>query len=176
MLNYFIELSLSLLLQYGDIETNPVPRGKCSQYFSFYHWSLHSLPAHNYAEVPLLQAFNTLNKFDLICLSETYFDSSISIEEKSLIIDDYKVLCAEHPRYTRRGWVCIYHKEAISVQVLKVSHLPECLVCEVSIQNKRGLFVTPYRSPSQNQNCFQTFLKEFEKLLSSITKKELFLL
>ena len=113
---------------------------------------------------------------NLFCLSETYLDSSISIEEKSLIIDDYKLLCAEHPRYTRRGWVCIYHKEAISVQVLKVSHLPECLVCEVSIQNKRGLFVTPYRSPSQSHNCFQTFLKEFEKLLSSITKKELILL
>ena len=52
-----------------------------------------------------------------------------------------------------------------------MSQLPECLVCEVSAQNKRDLFVTLYRSPSQSHNCFQTFLKEFEKLLSSITKK-----
>ena len=37
ILNYFIELSLNLPLQHGDIETNPGPRGKCSQYFSFCH-------------------------------------------------------------------------------------------------------------------------------------------
>ena len=37
ILNYFIELSLNLLLQHGDTETNPGPGGKCSQYFSFCH-------------------------------------------------------------------------------------------------------------------------------------------
>ena len=85
MLNYFIELPLNSPIQYGDIETNPGPRGKCSQYFSFCHWNLNSLSAHNYAKVTLLQAFNTLHKFDLICLSETYLDSSISIG-KSLLL------------------------------------------------------------------------------------------
>ena len=129
------------------------------------------MPAHNYAKVTLLQAFNTLHKFHLICLSERYLDSSISIEEKSLIIDDYKLLRADHPTNTQRGGLCIYHKEAISVQVLKESQLPEYLVREVSIQNKRCLFVTLYHSPSKSHDCFQTFRKEFEKLLSSITKK-----
>ena len=41
----------------------------------------------------------------------------------------------------------------------------------MSIQNKRGLFVTLYCFPSQSHDCFQTFLKEFEELLSSITKQ-----
>ena len=87
ILYYLIELSLNLILQDGDIETNPGSRGKTSQYFSFCHWNLNSLPARNCAKVPLLQAFiNTLHKFDLICLSETHLDSSISTEEKSLII------------------------------------------------------------------------------------------
>ena len=118
-----------------------------------------------------MQAFNTLHKYYFICLSETYVDFSISIEEKSLIIGDYKLLRADHPSDTKRGGVCIYHKEVISVQVLKVCQLPEFLICEVSIQNKRGLFVTLYRSPSQSHDCFQIFLREFEKLLFSITKK-----
>ena len=39
ILNYFIELSLNLLLQHGDIEINPGSKGKCSQYFSC-HWKL----------------------------------------------------------------------------------------------------------------------------------------
>ena len=128
ILNYFIELSLNLLLQYGDIETNPGSIGKCSQYFSFFHRNLNNLPAHNYVRAPLLQAFNTLHKFDLICLSETNLDFSISIEEKSFIIDDYTLLRAYDPSDTKRGRVWIYHKEAISVQVWKESQFPECKI------------------------------------------------
>ena len=110
ILNYFIELSLNLLLQHGDIETNPGLRGTCSQYFGFCHWNLNNLPACNYAIVPLLQAFNTLHKFDLICLTETYVDSSISIEETCLIIEDYKLLHADHPSDTKRDGVYITKK------------------------------------------------------------------
>ena len=113
-----------------------------------------------------------LHKFDLICLSETYLDSSISTgEEKPLIIDGYKLLHAGYPSDTRRGGVYIYHKESISVKVLNLSQLPECLVCEVSIQNKRGFLVVLYHSPSQSQDCFQMFINEFEKILGNITKK-----
>ena len=105
ILNHFIKLSLNLLLKHGEIETNRGPRGKRSQHISFYHWNLDNLPAHNYAKVPFLQAFNALHKFDLICPSETYLDSSISIEEKSRIIDNYKSLRADHPSDTQRKGV-----------------------------------------------------------------------
>ena len=133
---------------------------------------LNGLPAHNYSKVPLLQAFNALHKFDLICLSESYLNSSITMDEKSLIIDGYKLIRADHPSDTRRGGVCIYHKETMSVKVLNFSQLSECLVCEISIQNKKGYFVTLYRSPSQSYDDFEIFLKEFEKLLTNITKKK----
>ena len=49
---------------------------------------------------------------------------------------------------------------------MKLSQLPECLVCEVLIQNKRGFLVALYGSPIQSQNCFQMLLHEFEKLLA----------
>ena len=102
ILNYLNELSLNLILQHGDTEPNPGRRGKHSQYFNFCHWNLNNLPVRNYAKVLLLQAFNTLHKFELICLSETYLDSSISTEEKSLIIDGYALLCADHPSNTKK--------------------------------------------------------------------------
>ena len=54
-----------------------------------------------------MQAFNT--KFDILCLSETYLNSSISTEEKPVIIDGYKLLSADHPSDTKRGGVCFYH-------------------------------------------------------------------
>ena len=40
------------------------PRGKCSVYIRFWHGNLNNLPAHNYDKVHLLQAFNTLHKFE----------------------------------------------------------------------------------------------------------------
>ena len=173
---YFIEIFLNLIFQHGDIETNPGPRTYHSQNFSFFHWNLNSLPAHNYSKVPLLQAFNALHNFDLICLSESYFKFSITMDEKSLIIDGYKLIYADHPSDTRRGGVCIYHKETMSVKVLNFSHLSECLVCEISIQNKKVHFVILCRSPSQSYGDFEIFLKEFEKLLTNITKKSDFVI
>ena len=58
-----------------------------------------------------MEAFNTLHKFDFICLSEAYLDSLVLIEEKPLIIDDYKLLRADHPSDTKRvGYVYITKK------------------------------------------------------------------
>ena len=107
-MNYLIELLLNLLLQCGDIESKPDPRCKYSQCFNFCHQNLNSFPSHNYSKVPLLQAFNTMHRFDLICLSETYLETSISIDEGSLIIDGYKLIFADHPSDTKRGSVYIY--------------------------------------------------------------------
>ena len=92
------------------------------------------------------------------------------MDEKSLIIDGYELIRADHPSDTKRGGVSLYHKESISVKVLNIYQLSECLVCELSIQNKNGYFVTLYRSPSQSLDDFESFLKKFDKLLTNITK------
>ena len=48
MLNFFVILYLCyILLMHGDIEVNPGPRKNCSTSFSFCHWNLNSLIAHN---------------------------------------------------------------------------------------------------------------------------------
>ena len=77
ILNYLIELFLILMLQHGEFEAHLDPRGKYSQYFSFYHCNVNSIPAHNCTKVSLLQTFDILQKFDLTCLLETYLDSLI---------------------------------------------------------------------------------------------------
>ena len=35
-----------------------------------------------------------------------------------------------------RGGVCIYYCESLAVQLVKISYLNECLLCEVSLQKK----------------------------------------
>lgn len=70
--------------------------------FSICHSSLNSLTALNFGKVNLLEAYNDVNKFDIICLPES-FDSSISAENNNLKINGYKVVRADHPNDVKRG-------------------------------------------------------------------------
>ena len=77
MLNFFVILCY-ILLTHGDTEVNPGPKKNCSTSFSFCHWNLNSLIAHNYVKLSSLQAYNSVHKHDVICLLETYLDNSVS--------------------------------------------------------------------------------------------------
>ena len=57
---------------HGDIELNPGPRKPKSNNFSVCHWNLNSLSAHNFTKLTQLKAYNSIYKYDFICLSETY--------------------------------------------------------------------------------------------------------
>ena len=65
--------ALLMLLVCGDDELNPGPRKRDTCYsLSVYCWSLNSIAIHNFEKVNLLEVYNTVNKFDTNCLSETY--------------------------------------------------------------------------------------------------------
>ena len=67
MLNFFVILYFCyILLTHGDIEVNPGPKKNCSTSFSFCHWNLNSLIAHNYVKLSSLQAYNSVYKLTLI--------------------------------------------------------------------------------------------------------------
>ena len=59
----------------GDIEENPGPKPSSNESFSICRWNLNSISAHNCIKVSLLRAYISTHKFDIICISETYFDS-----------------------------------------------------------------------------------------------------
>ena len=108
---YFYHLFCSMfLLKHGDIEINPGPTKKNHSYFSCCHWNVNSLAALNMLKVSSLEAYNTIHKYDFICISETYLDSSICTDNDDLSINGYKLIRADHPSDTKRGGVCIYHK------------------------------------------------------------------
>ena len=84
------------------------------------------------------------------------------------MFDGYKLIRSDHPSNTKRGGVCIYYKESLVVRLVDITSLPECLVCEVTIQNKKGYVAVMYRSPSQSSIEFESFLSGFEDILSSV--------
>ena len=92
---FFGNLIQLLLVCSADIEINPGTKTK-SQIWS-YHWKLNSLAAHNFTEVSLLRAFSVTHGYDIICLSETVVDLSISNDNKRINIKSYNLLRADHP-------------------------------------------------------------------------------
>ena len=69
--------------------------------------------------------------------------------------------------------MCIYYRDSLAVQLVDTSYLSECLLCEVSINNKKGYVAVLYRSPSQNSLEFDNFILKFEIILSDINSSNL---
>ena len=93
----------------ADVELNLGPENRNSCYnFSICHWNLNSITEHNFAKVNLLQAYNVIHDFDMICLSESYLDLSVSSDNDNCYIRDYKLVRADHPGNIKRGGVCLF--------------------------------------------------------------------
>ena len=159
----------SLLLLQGDIESNPGGSKSKNHLPLFCHWNLNGLPAHNISKMLILKAYNAIYKYDFICLSETYLDSSIPSDHVSLELEGYKLVRADHPNNVKRGGVCIYYKESLPVRVINLPYLQEALLLELNDQNKKIIISSLYRSPSQNSEEFESFLTIFEHLLLTLT-------
>ena len=78
---YFLHI---LLLQHGDIETNPGPQKEKKKNFSRCHWNVNSLIANDLSKLSQLEAYNSVYKHDFICISETFFQSSIQEGDKNI--------------------------------------------------------------------------------------------
>ena len=79
---FFCSFAFLLLLKHGDVEINPGPKKKEARFFSCFHWNVNSILAHN--KLSLLEAYNTVHKYDILCISETYLDSSVSLDDTTL--------------------------------------------------------------------------------------------
>ena len=153
----------------GDIETNPGPVSTNLQSLSICHWNLNSITTENFIKIPILQAYLTTHKFDIVCLSETYLDSTFSNDDSRLNLNGYTLLRDDHPLDVKRGGVCVYYKNHLLLtRISGMSTLKECLVCELKIGKKRFFIVALYRSPSQSIEEFSNFKIKLEQTIINI--------
>ena len=141
---YFITIKLS-----DDIKENTGPQPKSCDTLSICLWNLNSIPAHNFIKLSLLRAYISVDEFNVICLSETYLDSSISSSDDNLEIPGYTLVCADNPNNTKKGGVCIYYLNSLPLKVLDIHFLKECINLEINIGGKVCNFLCLYRSPSR---------------------------
>ena len=159
----------------GDIEMNPGPKPSSCNKFSICHWNLNSISAHNFIKLSLLRAYISVHNFDILCLSETYLDSTISSNDSNLIIPNYELYRADHPSNVKRGGICIYYKNLLPLKVTNIQYLQEYINFEMKIGDKLCNFVALYRSPSQSQDEFEKFAKNLELNLDTISANNPFL-
>ena len=180
--HYFENAFLSLLilwyvfhflLCHGDIELNPGPKKSKDNALSVCHWNLNSITAHNFSKLTQLKAYVSTYKYDFVCLSETYLDSSTPNDV--IDIEGYNLVRADHPDNIKRGGVCIYYKESLPVRVISLPFFNEGLLLEMSYKKTKVFVSVIYRSPSQNSNEFQSFLTNLENFFIDINKRKPFL-
>ena len=123
--NLLCWLYIFFIILSGDVELNPGPKSKAAQTLSVCHWNLNSIFAHNFPKLSLLRAYVSVNKFDIIRLSETYLDSSVG--DVSLEISGYYLIRSDHPSNKKRGGICIYYKNFLPLKVTAVRLLEECI-------------------------------------------------
>ena len=93
--NYFV------ILICGDVHPHPGPSHENS--LKFCHWNLDSIAVNDFIKIPLIEAYNSVYNYDLIALSETYLDSSISNGTISLTGFSKEIFRCDHPDDVKRG-------------------------------------------------------------------------
>ena len=143
-----------LILLSSDEEINPRHRHNSWEFFLICHWNLTSVSAYNYTKSSSLKAFIEVHKFEIICLSETYLDSSIAWDDDNLEISGYSLVQSQHHSNNKHREVCVYYKKFLTLQVLDIQYLHKCINFEVKIGDKICNFVALYISPSETQDKF----------------------
>ena len=118
----------------------------------------------------------TVNKFDIICLSETCLDSSTPFGDDTLEISGYNLIPSDHLPNNKCGSVCAYYKNFLPLRVCDIRLLDECINLVLNIGDKLCRFVALYRSPSQTQDDVWSFSQNFELTFEQLSENNPYLL
>ena len=134
LLGVLLWLCSCLIILSGGVEVNPGPKNSVSECLSVCCWYLNSISAHDYSQLFLLKACILAHKSDIICLSETYLDSTVPLDDDNLVISGYNLICSDYPSNIRRRGVCLYYKNYLPLRVLNISYLKKCLNFELKVR------------------------------------------
>ena len=171
LLGVLVWLCSCLIILSGDVEVNPGPKNSVSECLSICHWNLNSISTHDSSKLFVLKAYISVHKFVIICLSETYLDSTVPLDDDNMVISGYNLIRSDHPSNTKRGGACLYYKSYLPLRVLNINYLIECPNFELKIGDKSYTFIAIYRSPRQSQDDFGTFSDNFEMTLEILAQK-----
>ena len=83
------------MLLAGDNETNPDPA--TASCLKFCHWNLNSICARGGIKTSLIEAYNSIHNFDVIAISESMLDRTISNDEIFIEGFSREIFRSDHP-------------------------------------------------------------------------------
>ena len=150
-----------ILLLSSDVHPNPGPhitQEFSNGFLSFCNWNLNTLSKDNFCRVSLLEAHNTIFKYDIISLCETSLNDEVQVREG--LLPGYQYHPLNHPDGSRNGGVGIFYKESLPLKIRSDLSFDECLVSELNFGRKKIFFTVFYRNPEHKAGSegFEDFL------------------
>ena len=166
-----------ILLLSSDIETQPGPHpmglndpvgGFSGSFFSFCNWNVNTLSKDDFQRVSLLEAHNSIFKYDIISLCETSLNDDTKVPENTL--KGYHFFSSDHPSGDKKGGVGIFYKESLPLKIRSDLSFDECIVAELIFGRKKIFFTVLYRNPINRVGSpeFESFVQNFETLYQKI--------
>ena len=159
-----------LLIISGCVETNPGPDNK----INFGVWNLDSLLTRDKHKISLIEGINSVNKFDMFGVVESYLTPEISDDQLEIHGFSSIPFRADSTDIGRpRGGVCLYYNENLPViDRSNLTSINETIVAEIRLKRKKIFFILSYRSPSKNSAAEEDdYCKNMQLLLDAINKE-----
>ncbi len=163
---YFLCIVNMLLIMAG-IESNP---GPIKKNLSFAVWNLDSLPARDYARIPLIESFQASYKFDIFGICESSLTGDIANDV--ILIEGFSPdpIRADKADDTRNGGVCLYFREDLPIKSRPdLATIPETIVAEIKLNRKKLFFVLSYRHPNIPIAQFSDYVTSLESIYENIS-------
>ena len=97
---------------------------------------MNGIAAQGFAKMSLIQGYIIER---IICLSETFLNSSLSKEDDRLKIEGYNLISSDSPSGFKKRGVCVYYKEHILlIRRDDLCTLNNCFVAEIYLENKNA--------------------------------------
>ena len=140
--------------------------------FSFFNWNLNTLTKENFSRISLINAYNTIPKYDIISLCETSLGSDELVPED--ILPGYQYIPKNHSSGEKKGGVGIFYKDSLPIIIRNDLSFDECLVVELRFGRKTIFFTVLYRNPKYKANSpeFLNFIENFKNLHSNILNEK----
>ena len=141
---FFAFVLCILLIISGTVEINPGPHPS-KKNFSFAFWNLDSLPARDFARIPLIETLQSTYDFDMFGVCESMLTANIPNED--IFINGFSPdpFRSDKDSDTRNGGVCLYFKESLPIKErCDLELIPETIVAEIKFHRKKIFFVLSY--------------------------------
>ena len=159
----------------NDVSENPGPpfttaSDGASPYFSFCNWNLNTLSKDDFSRVSLLDAHNSIHKYDSLC--ETSLSKDEYVPEN--ILQGYHYHACNHPSGEKKGGVGIFYKDTLPLKIRSDLSFDECIVAELRFGRKKIFFTVLYRNPMHKVNSpdFHNFVANFTELHAKILSEK----